>query len=330
MCEQLFQELQTSQNVEDRLRALDMFRKGLRNRSDGKALAKELIAFLDGGRDVRLGAWFKIDADGHVTLAPSLRTALLDELGRASREDAASYARRILEGSHIPEEWTLALRDWGLHLGTEAAQSSGEYKRWVVRHLERKEWLDTPTEGYLHGFDAGVYVGGAEVVSALANAHDQVKTKPVQFAARMALDRIAMKDYVTVASQLINDPQALASAPVQRGLLLARADPRSEQHMELVHSALTQPRSKPEEAQTFLRTFPHADIVASPNLMTRNQYPLMGDIARRDVEAHKQLDRFGQLISQEMKVEIESAKDRLRIMIRAAEKAGQIEPVNGN
>jgi hypothetical protein len=66
-------------------------------------------AYLRSGRDVPMGKKFKLEPDGTLSEAPTLRIKLLNDLAKTNMPVATKIARDILQEKKSADEWALSL-----------------------------------------------------------------------------------------------------------------------------------------------------------------------------------------------------------------------------
>lgn len=284
--DQALRSLLASDNRSANEAAIRALSDGLRG-MDRKASVMAILRFLNTGRDAPTGLTFAVRPDGSLGGAPTLRVAVLDLLGALDRAEAARYADTIFQRSAQPDEWAVALRDLGKSLGRKAAAASSDYVGHVETLLSRREWLEKPSPGFLHAFDAAVYVGGEQVTAKLVAIHDSRPNQQTMFASRLALDRLALADYATTVAVVRGDPRRLAGDTTDRALILSRANPLVEEHTAAVRGYLGDPGVGKDEKITFLQNFPNANLQVSNNLMTANPMLMMANTSAGDEAALK-------------------------------------------
>lgn len=275
--------LRGSASPEQNLVALQALAAELR-KMDRATVVASLMRFLDGGRDAPTGLGFSVLSGGALGASPSLRVALLDLLGELDRAAAAAYADVIFQRSQVPDEWAVALRDKGRHLGPAAAKTSPSYENRILQLLTRQEWLQAPTAGFLHAFDAAVYVGGDRPTSNLMHLMNAVSHPAVRHAARLALDRLTVEHYTPVATKLAA-ATALQTMPAARAQLMSRASLFDAEQVRLVEQYLRNDKVTDAEAAEFFSVFPNANLELTNSLLTKNPFLRMDVMAEQDKAA---------------------------------------------
>jgi hypothetical protein len=129
-------------------------RRALRNAPTNEAVTA-IRKLLETKADVPTQQGFKINGTGFLDEAPTLRTLLLDELGRLDPAAAADYAKVVLATSDSPDEWAVALRN--LARGDNTAQGRALLERKTGELLRQDSWQQNPSVGFLEAFDVAVY-----------------------------------------------------------------------------------------------------------------------------------------------------------------------------
>jgi hypothetical protein len=310
------QRLKTARDPAESTAILNDLRDTLRGVSDRAGAIKSITGFLDSGQDTPTGLGFTVQPGGALGAAPSLRVALLDLLGELGRAEAARYAEIIFQRSQVPDEWAVALRDLGKHLGRNSAGSSPAYRGRVEQLLARKDWLDKPSSGFLHAFDAAVFVGGKSMIERLVTTHNMHTKREIGFASSLALDRLALADFTTTSDVIRSDNAFLANAPKIRATILSRANPINAGHMRLVHDYLIDTTVGIEEKVLFLRSFPNANLQYSNNLLTSNAMIFMANVADQDQMALALMQSWqGEEVMAPLRTVIENEIARLKNLL---------------
>lgn len=231
--------------------------------------AQTLISFLESGRDAATGLDFRVGQGGELSEAPSLRVSAIDLLGRTGSPEAADYSMSVMDDTTASDEYAVALRNmaWGTSDGTEVGVRFSEM-------LDRDEWLEDPTAGFMEAFDVAVAVGGPQMVAELslivlgeadlADGERAVLNQP----AFIALDRLMLRDPGAVATAFRDDPELLSWAPVQRASLLSRADVSNPSQRDMLGNYLSSTPITGEELAYFINIFPNVNGVDGNRLVT--------------------------------------------------------------
>lgn len=231
-------------------------------------------AFLAAGGDAETGESFAIARDGFLAAAPTVRTLVLDELERLDRTRALAAARSVLdaaaEAPGSAEEWAVALRIAGRAGVADTPEGRKWFRGRVQALLARPEWLGAPTAGFLHAFDAAVFAGDLATADRLAELTDSRQLPAVQYAARLALDRLVIEEYAEVAGHLLTQATRLSSQPGFRASLLARGDVRNAGDRAVLVRFLLDAGTGDEDLRAWAEGFPNHSRHAANHLMTGN------------------------------------------------------------
>lgn len=276
-----------------------------------KAEAVALIhQFLEGKTDAATHLGFKVAADGLLTEAPTFRTFLLDELARIDPTAAADYAKTILASMDSPDEWAVALRN--LLRGDTGDDAQALAKDKFLQMLQSSAWQQSPSVGYLEAFDVAVQLGDPAFVPPLTGLLATKDNPAVAHAAYLSLDRMVIANPLQTLSALAADPQAMQGRELTRADYFARLDVRDPQQLAVLENYLLNPQLGAAERQQFLGTYPNANFMLSPNLLTANTTPDHTALAARDAASLQVMDqwlvdpRFASLRPQ-----LEAARQRL-------------------
>src|SRR5689334_4924024 len=102
---------------------------------------------LDSKTDGSTHLGFKVGKDGLLNEAPTLRTFLLDELGRLDPLAAEEYAKIMLSNADSADEWAVALRN--LARGDRSADGRSLVEQKMAELLRNDAWQQNPSVGYL-------------------------------------------------------------------------------------------------------------------------------------------------------------------------------------
>ncbi len=244
-----------------------------------------LLAFLASGEDGSTGAPFRVGPGGNLATAPTWRVAAIDALASADPQAAAEHAEIIFTNSDSPDEWAVALRNYGRTLANPREEPS--FTARLVELLDRDDWRAQPSAGYLEAFDAVVYGANPRVVRRLASfRREGVPSAPAR-AARMALNAIGRAHPAMVASLIIEDESFLASDPRLRTGAIARLNVRLPEERRLLEQFLLSPKATSDDWQVFVALYPNANTVGGHFLLTAPQATELRSQAPRDLEAWK-------------------------------------------
>jgi hypothetical protein len=227
--------------------------------------------FLDSKADASTHLGFKLASNGTLDEAPTLRTFLLDELGRVDPAAAADYAKVVLAGMDSPDEWAVALRN--LALGDASADGLALLEQKTAQMLQYAPWRQNPSTGFLEAFDVTVYLGGTDFVPALSDFVRSQDNPAVAHAAFLALDRLVINNPAMVLESLEDEPDLMEGRESTRADYFARANVSDPQQRQVLESYLLDPAISAAELQTFAGIYPNANFMISPNLLTQATTP---------------------------------------------------------
>jgi hypothetical protein len=215
--------------------------------------------------------------------APTLRTFLLDELGRLDPAAAADYSKVVLASMDSPDEWAVALRN--LASGDASADGRALLEQKTARMLEYAPWQQNPSTGFLEAFDVTVYLGGTDFVPVLSDLVRSQDNPAVAHAAFLALDRLVINNPATVLESLEDEPDLMKGRESTRADYFARANASDPQQRQILESYLLDPAISTAELQTFAGIYPNANFMISPNLLTQATTPGHDALMSLDAQA---------------------------------------------
>ena len=239
--------------------------------------------FLDSKADASTRLGFKLASDGMLDEAPTLRTFLLDELGRLDPAAAADYSKVVLASMDSPDEWAVALRN--LASGDASADGRALLEQKTARMLEYAPWQQNPSTGFLEAFDVTVYLGGTDFVPVLSDLVRSQDNPAVAHAAFLALDRLVINNPATVLESLEDEPDLMKGRESTRADYFARANASDPQQRQILESYLLDPAISTAELQTFAGIYPNANFMISPNLLTQATTPGHDALMSLDAQA---------------------------------------------
>lgn len=240
-------------------------------------------SFLDSKQDSATQLGFKISNAGMLDEAPTLRTFLLDELARLDPAAAADYAKVILASKDSPDEWAVALRN--LARGDATPEGRQLLAQKTAELLQHEPWRQNPSVGYLEAFDTAVYLGGTSLMPTLSEMVRQKENTAVAHASYLTLDRLVINAPATTLATLLADPDLMGGRELTRANFFARADVRDSQQRQLLEDYLLSPRITAAELDAFAGTFPNANFMISPNLLTASRTLDHATLVNRDAES---------------------------------------------
>jgi hypothetical protein len=245
--------------------------------------AAAIRRMLDSKADAPTSQGFRIGGQGLLDEAPTLRTFLLDYLGRLDPAAAAAYARVILSSMDSPDEWAVALRN--LARGDTSAEGRRLLEQKMGDLLRYEPWQQNPSVGYLEAFDGAVYLGGIHLVPTLTELVRKQDNAAVAHAAFLALDRLILNDAATTLAALQADPELMQGRELTRADYFARANVGDERQRTILENYLLDPRITAGELDTFAGVYPNANFMISPNLLTQTPTPDRAALTSRDAES---------------------------------------------
>ena len=231
-----------------------------------------IVEFLGEGRDVATGGEFALGGGGALADAPTLRVMLLDVLGQIARRTrspaAARVSRTVLETRDSADEWALALRNVAWH-----EPAAKPYLASKVREmLAHGPWRARPSAGMLEAFDVAVYTRDASLVPELAEAQ-RSGGRELQYAAAVALDRLAEQGPLEVMTYLNTHPTELADRPLLRADYYAKADLSQIAQRAAVEIYLGRPDVALEEKSKLLKGLATPATFVAETLLTEAPPP---------------------------------------------------------
>ncbi len=252
--------------------------------------AAAIVQFLDSGADSSTGLGFTLTGGGLLEDAPSMRTAMLDMLGQLDPNESVSYAQKIFNGSRVPDEWALAMRNLGWQ--NQVGVHNTELRTRLSQLLDNQNWLANPSQGFLEAFDTAVHLGGLEDLANMASvmrlldANGQVVKNGTTHAAYIALDRITTRHPDQTLPALANDPDLLSWSPEHRGALMARADVSQPVQRSAIETYLGTLSQRPQELETFTGLFPNRNgLLGNALITTPREQPSFQQLLAQDQAA---------------------------------------------
>ncbi|MCC5840793.1 MAG: hypothetical protein JJT96_11760 [Opitutales bacterium] len=227
-----------------------------------------LLGYLESGRDVSTGLGFRVGPGGGLRSSPSLRTFLLDELGRRYPEAAAILARTGLLEMRSADEHALHLRNfvWGEgHKDAGGDAFLRDRTRALVKH---EAWRAAPTAGFAEAFDTVVFLGLVDLAPLLARSTDRSSPPHLRQASYLSLDRLVIQGASDVLPYLLDDLEGMDGQPFTRAGFFARANPAVGSERSALEGYLLSGAILPEEGPYFFELFPNLNLHISDNLLT--------------------------------------------------------------
>lgn len=250
----------------------------------------EIRRLLDSRADAPTRLGFKVAPGGGLAEAPTLRTFLLDELARLDPAAAAEYAKIILARKDSPDEWAVALRN--LARGDTTPEGRALLEQKTGELLRHEPWQREPSVGYLEAFDTAVFLGGTNLMPALSDLLRRKDNQAVAHASFLTLDRLVINDPVPTLAALQAAPDWLEGRAQTRANYFARADVRDPRQREILEQYFSDPKVSAVELEAFAGTFPNANYMISPNLLTPSPTPDGATLAARDAESLRTVQQW--------------------------------------
>lgn len=244
--------------------------------------AETIIAnYLDTGDDVHTQLQFLLKTDGYLETAPTLRVFLLDQQGAIAPEAAAKYSKKVTGAKNAPDEWAIALRNYAREL-RHPPEKDTFLKTKLEALLTHTAWTEAPTLGYLQAYDLIVFCGGNAFVPELSKQIEDSANPAAQYAARLTLDRLAIRNYTATTQAMLSNMNALKNSPEVRGRIFARADVRDPKQRTLLERYLLKENLNATELDTFANSFPNINLEISHNLVTQEKKTPLSFHAEQD------------------------------------------------
>ena len=284
-----------------------------------------LLVLLDSGADAPTGLIFKVGLGGDLVGAPTLRVWMLDQLGRLDVAAAARYAARIYARHDSADEWAVALRnDW------REAAPAGRIEAVRARALELladMEWAKQPSIGFLEALDVTVATMAWEAVPRLEQWLDPAQPKALRLGAWVALDRLTMEVPQDFLPVLVQHREWLASQPLLRAGLMARADLGAARERQAAETYLQRDDITTPEGNRFFELLPNVSATVSHNLVTTARAPTPQQAARLDQAALAGVREWrAQRRFSRWNVDLTTAELRLAESVASAVRGGYLQP----
>ncbi len=265
-----------------------------------------ILEFLRSGRDQSTGLEFEIGPGGEMKSWPTLRTMMLDLLATIDPEAAAVISREILAKPTSADEWAIALRNLGR--GERSAENDAFLVARTAELIQRAEWQESPSVGYLNAFDVLVHLEATGETPLLSNLVQRKERKDLAHAAFLTLDRLVQRQPADMLTRLAGDKALQESRPEMTAQQFARADLRDPQQRDLLKRWLLDPARTPAEIQSFTGVYPNQNRFVSNNLLTEEITMSGAELAAHDQEALRILESWS------ADPEFEPVRDHLQSM----------------
>jgi plasmid stabilization system protein ParE len=266
-----FDRLQDLSNPTELLSELEKLRQSLLE-ADPTSAAAALIEELRSGIDRTTGLPFLVGPEGVLDSAPTWRTSLLDWLGQMDPREAAAYSREILATTNSADEYALALRNfvWA----TPPPLATAEVADYLQTMLQRPEWRQNPSTGFLEAFDIAIEIGPTglrQMAEALRTAasSDEKSDRAIEHAAFLALDRIFLRDPNLFIQTVEQSPELLQNLPDHRASLYARLDVRDTAQAAFLENYLIATPPESPEMLYFFSVFPNPNRFVNHRLVSQ-------------------------------------------------------------
>ena len=245
---------------------LDWLRRQLLAADPAEAMAA-ITAFLSTGRDARTGEVFEIGKGGELGGAPTMRVMLLDVFGRISKgvgsDEAAVFARALLERKTSADEWAVALRNIAWSAPGDRGYLAGKMREM----LNYQPWRQQPGAGFLESLDIVVFVRDVTFISDLG-AMAQSEDEALKRAAAVAMDRFSEMAPLDVMTYLNQHPAEFADRPFLRADYFSKADLSQAAQRAAVESYLGRPDVSAAEKSKLLSVFASPGSFVGDTLVT--------------------------------------------------------------
>ena len=255
--------------------------------SSAEDASRAIVRLLNTRQNALAFGRFAPGEDGFLSAYPSFRTALLDQLEKLDPAEAVDMGKSILADSENVDEWAISLRILSRHAQSIDDQN---FLRGKVQELLHKDaWLEDPTFGFLHAFDAAVDGGALASIQRMEELLESEHDRAVTHAATISLDRLFQTHTQVGVEYLTNHPDFLNKAKGLRASLVARIDPADTNGIQLAEAYLGDPSFSVEEKQTFFQLFPNFNTTYSYNLITESKVPTRTDMRQASIAAFTEL-----------------------------------------
>lgn len=261
--------------------ALEDMRRALRQMSVEEARAWILSELLH-GEDFSTAMDLTVGTDQNLAGWPSYRVFLLDMLFLVDPAAAAEKARELLNGPPAEsnaDEWAVAMRN--LARSAQVADTALLQAK-SAELLQRNEWREKPSAGYLEAFDVIVHLRHTALTPELLRFCEDRDHKAVRHASFLTLDRLVMAKPAEVLPKLDDFAAAHPGSRLMISNMMARADVRDAAQRAALETYLMSPDRTAEELRGFASVFPNGNVAVSQNLLTRAPVLQGSDLAEQD------------------------------------------------
>jgi len=278
--QELWERLKGKPDRETALRLLREFmQKAFASNPDAAAAA--LLEFLQSGQDEATGLDFIVGEAG-LDEWPSLRTFLLDLLGKIDLDAASQYAlANIIPFKKSTPEYAVSLQILWNDGGAE--KPTPELTEAWLGLLEKPEWAEKPDAAWLESLDFASRIPEATPVFIEAASLWLARPEEVSGKAEtveIALERMMIRHPAETLSALLENSQWMSEGrgPAVRATLFARADVTDSGQVLSLKSYLEHLQPDGKEADSFYEAFPCHNYGVAPGLSGQPDIPWAGDI----------------------------------------------------
>jgi hypothetical protein len=259
--------IQQSKTPSETAHLLDSLRRRLSLAPRSQSISA-ILAFLRSKQDAPTHLPFKLNPDGSLASAPTLRTFLMDTLAALDKTAAAQYAREVLASKTSPDEWAVALR--AIALADSSAETTTALRAKIQEMALYEPWQENPSAGFLEAFDVLVYTQDTDFVPNLSAFTAQSNNPAVAHAAFLTLDRLVQTTPADTLQKILDQPSLTVARGPTAAAFFARADPTDPSQRQLLETYLLSTQRTPPELQAFANVFPNEIFLVSNNLLTQN------------------------------------------------------------
>jgi hypothetical protein len=249
-----------------------------------------VVAFLEADTDAATGLEFGVGPGGTLTGAPSLRVFLLDLLAVLDPVAAARSGGKILQTATSPDEWAVAMRNFGRAFRTPRASAFLSAK--AAEMIRNEAWLENPSAGFLEAFDVFVHTRDTAATPLLASLVRDQGERAAAHAAYLTLDRLVIAEPRAVFAQIEQQPGIFEGRELMQSNFFARADVRDAGQRAHLEKYLLDAARTAAELNAFADLYPNANYLISPNLLTSPEPRPQSDRATRDRAALRVIDEW--------------------------------------
>jgi len=270
----------------DRETALRLLREFMQKAfaSNPDAEAAALLEFLQSGQDEATGLDFIVGEAG-LDEWPSLRTFLLDLLGKIDLDAAAQYAlANIIPFKKSTPEYAVSLQILWNDGGAE--KPTPELTQAWLGLLGKADWSARPDAAWLESLDFASRI--PEATPVFIEAASLWLARPEEASGKaetveIALERMMIRHPAETLSALLENSQWMSEGrgPAVRATLFARADASAPEQVIYLKDYLQNLDPSGNEAKVFYRSFPCYNFGVAPGLSGQADIPGGAEIQKR-------------------------------------------------